>query len=135
MAWKQSISMKRAIEAFLVYKQDKTTIDLEATQSKFNDYSAKYNAHNSQAAETELIAKCIHALFDDQRGIGLNVGFIQSHTFEKIKAINPDLGDPRFYPFLTKRIKDVLKSMAGDDKPLDTRGHAYFRKADQKPAV
>lgn len=135
MAQKKTISMKQAVQAFLVMSEDEKSIDLDATKSKFGDYLVKHNA--SVAAEQELITKCVHDLFDTYKGSELNMDYITSQTVEKMKKLNPDLGDPTLFSFLSKRIKEVMGELTGEDvsKPFAIKrgpkgGH--FKKADQK---
>ena len=133
MAQKKMISMKQAVQAFLVMSEDEKSINVEATETKFPDYLLKHNA--GQMAEQELIGQCVNTLFDTYRGACLNMDYIKSQIVESMKKINPDLGDPALFSFLSKRIAGAMSEMTGEGKAFAIKGGpagGHYRVADQK---
>jgi hypothetical protein len=134
MAWKNVPSMKKAVEAFLVFQKDEKTIDIPASDAKFHDCLMRHNA--GVMAEQELITKCIHELYDQFKGANLNMDYLKSQVIEKMKKIEPALGDPSLFGFLVKRVKETVDEMTGDDKPLGfKKGVGHYRRADQKASA
>ena len=123
MAWDNKTSMKDGFLAFLV-KDNDGKVDLDTSVARFRAYAVKYLA--GQAADEELVAKCLHSLFDQYRGANLNLDFIKSQTVALMKAEVPELGDPSLYLRLCARVEEYLHE--------NTNRPAVEAKGD-KPAV
>lgn len=135
MSWEKIVSQKEGMKAFLVTVAGK--VDLEASVNRFRESALLHIAKNE--GEETLIKECMTSLFDQHRGVVMNVAAITSGTIQKMAVQVPHLGSPTLFSFLSKRIGEVLKDLTGDEdgKPYAMRkgpAGGHYRKADQSPA-
>lgn len=104
MAWDKTPSQKEAVKSFLVTEDGK--VNLEASVEKYRAVCLQYVA--GQTAETELVAQCMTALFDQYKGAHLNLDFIKSQTVQRITKIHPELNQPALFATLSKKVEDYL---------------------------
>jgi hypothetical protein len=101
--------------------------DLQASLSKFKDMASKYIA--SQEAEENLVVECLHQLFDEHKGAGLNVKYIIAHIIPLMQLQVASLKDTSVYPMLQKRVAQVLKDQTEAGTFVATKGpHACHRR-------
>lgn len=135
MSWEKVISLKDGLKPFLVVEDGK--VSFERSEAKFRENLLLHIAKHE--GEENLIKECMTSVFDQHRGVTMNVNAITSITIQKMALQVPNLGNPALFSFLSKRIGEVLKDLTGDEdaKPYAMRkgpAGGHYRKADQAPA-
>jgi hypothetical protein len=135
MAWENKVAQKDAVKAFLVAKDGK--VNLAASVARFEQAAISHIAKHE--GEETSIKESLTNLFATYKGASLNAAAIASGVIERMKKQVPELGHPSLYPFLAKRIDEVVHADLGDRASGKTYGMkkglggGFFVWADQAP--
>jgi len=124
MAWDKTPSQKEAVKSFLVTEDGK--VNLEASVEKYRAVCLQHIA--GQTAETELVAQCMTALFDQYKGAHLNLDFVKSQTVQRITKIHPELNEPALFATLSKKVEDYLHANTNADA-VEAKGNRQAKEA------
>lgn len=111
MAWDKTPSQKEAVKSFLVTEDGK--VNLEASVDKYRAVCLQHIA--GETSDTELVAQCMTALFDQYQGAHLNLDFVKSQTVQRITKLHPELNEPALFATLSKRVEDYLHANTNAD--------------------